>query len=73
MPATSHGPNRPTHYGFSCGYIQTVGEHVTISLEPNGYHVKRHPSHPCGHKWEIVPTGREARSLARKLAKEAKP
>ena len=62
------GNGRPTAYGFACGCLERVGEHVTIAREHGAYIVARHPSAPGGWFREGRRTIGEARLLARAVA-----
>lgn len=63
---------RLSAHAFACGYTERA-RHVSVSWEHCCYHVKRHPDHPAGHKWETAHTLREARTLAAKLRREPGP
>ena len=49
----------PTLYGFACGYVYKTksisGHDITVSLEPNGYHLRRF-DHVNGVRiaWDVV-------------------
>lgn len=65
-----------TTYALACGYVEKFGEFVSLSLDSPGsgcFHVKRHPSHPAGWKWETAQNVTDARKLARRLAREVAP
>ena len=63
-----------TSYSFACGYVEEYGD-LTISREPNGYHVKGFDKQDS-HFWEIREKVKDARVLARekggKLVKSVK-
>lgn len=62
-----------TVYALACGYVEEFGDHVRLSLDSPGsgcFHVRRHPAHPAGWKWETAQNVIEARKLARRLAAE---
>ncbi len=58
-----------TLYGFACGYVEEVGDFVTIEKEGFVYHVKRHPEHHKGSSWETHINIRWARKAARRLSR----
>ena len=64
-------PMRTTAYGFRCGAVERRGL-VAIEWQHCCYHVKRHPSHAAGWRWESARTLREARKLAAMMRREAK-
>lgn len=61
------GNNRPTRFGFACGCIERLGEHVSIVREHGAYIVTRSPAHPRGWFREGRRTIGDARRLARAL------
>lgn len=63
------GNGRPTAYGFACGCLERIGEHVTIAREHGAYIVARHPSAPGGWFREGRRMIGEARRLARAVAR----
>lgn len=59
---------RPTAYAMACGYVDTYGPHVSVSMEHGTYHIKRHPEHPEGHAHLVHQALGTARKWARALA-----
>lgn len=63
-----------TTYSFVCGYVEEYGNDIpraTISLEPNGYHIKGFDKNGK-HFWEIEEKVKDARKYARKQAGKLK-
>ena len=60
-----------TRYSFACGYIETKEidneTRGTISLEPNGYHVKGFKNGV--HFWEIFERVKDARKYLNSMVK----